>query len=266
MGNKKKPTDEGLQKVTKFYTFEEVKTLIENKEKETLVLYKDELTKQINSIVNQIGSLEISAKERKEFAEQYEKKEEILFLILESFNTKESFDKVEKFRNFTYDINRRAIMFMINQHVSELNRFPSQTEISTQTGLSRKTVIKHLNELSTNKDYEDLRNSSSILLPVVMAQVYKLAMKGDVKAMKTFLDFHRGPNTTFIKNQQNNMNLTANEKNIVEMPEAQFSQYLQQIQHHQNNNSINENFEGPKKVFSNSQLNTIRDAIEVNKK
>jgi Helix-turn-helix domain len=209
MDNKKKPTAKGYQKVSKFYSIDEVKALIKNKEEKILIQYKDELTKKINCIVNQIGSQEISVSERAKYAEQYEETEEILFLILESFNTQESIEKADRLRSFTYDINRRAIMVELNRHVTENNRFPSQTEISTQTGLSRKTVRKHLNELSTNKDYEDLRNSSSILLPVIMAQVYKLAMNGDVRAMKTFLDFHRqGPTTTFIKNQQNNYDQT----------------------------------------------------------
>lgn len=209
MDNKSKQPTKTCQRFTKNISIDSIKELIQADDKKTLENYKAILFKRINSRITELSSTETAQNKRHELAEKYEQEEEMLYLILESYNTKESTLKVERLRRITYDVNRRLILTEIAKTIQKCYKFPNQSEIASLTGLSRQTVLKHLNDLSADQEYQELRQSSAILLPSVMAMLYSLGMKGDVRALKVYLDFHRqGPTTTFIKNQQNNYDQT----------------------------------------------------------
>ena len=206
-----------LQKFTELISIDELKKQISRSDKSTLIEYQEEITKRININMQMIGSINLSKDERKKNSQQLEENEEMLLLIYESLYTSDFSEKKEKLRRTTFDLNRRAILFEIDKCVKEHNRFPNQTEISIQTGLSRTTIIKHLNELATDHEYNEIKQSTAIMLPVVMAKLYQLCIKGDVRALKTYLDFHKHSEATlYIKNQQNNLQINKFGKDLAD--------------------------------------------------
>jgi hypothetical protein len=221
MDKKKKATKKSLQKCTKLIPKAELQELIDSNNESELIRLKEELMNQIQMSLEKVILKEKEPIEQGKIVTQYENEVERLFMILDSNKIETNPQQNERLRRITFDINRGVILAKIHEIVKDHGKLPNQTELAECTGLSRTTIIKHLSEISTNQMYDEVRFTSALLLPTVMAMVYKLAMAGDVKALKTFLDFHKqGPNTTFIKNQQNNINATNEEvkqKNVVQV-------------------------------------------------
>lgn len=85
---------------------------------------------------------------------------------------------------------------------------PSVTAIAQETNLSRQTVNKHLKEFDFRNEDKAQIKKFSVLQENVLTQLYKLAMSGDIRACKYFLQFsgHSSFNNvgTYIDKQQNN--------------------------------------------------------------
>ncbi|MBL7766985.1 MAG: hypothetical protein JNJ58_12865 [Chitinophagaceae bacterium] len=206
---KKKVIQKGLQKLTENLTAEKIELLVLNDDKEQLQAMQGELTNVMNENVNKSIDYTLPDEERREAAFKFEKASRWLFCLFENVNRKYGEGEIKmEFQNtikrVTYDINRISIMRAIRDTANNQNKIPNQTEIARITGLSRTTIAKHMTDVYKDREYNELKQSSAVLLPRVIARLYTLGMEGNVKALKVFLDFHKqDTGTTFIKGQNN---------------------------------------------------------------
>ena len=125
---------------------------------------------------------------------------------------------VEKFEGIMHEENKqdikdnnyRAITSAIANHVREHGRTPTKGEIAKVTGLSRKTVHKHLKEYAGSQNLDGKIEEYQLMAANVMDKVLRSAVSGDMKAARLYLEtvsklnkLTPSPASMFI-NQQNN--------------------------------------------------------------
>ena len=110
--------------------------------------------------------------------------------------------------NMLYEYNHALIWSEIRIYLVNNGSIPSVTALSESTGLSRQTVNKHMKEFKEERIYKEQQEQFEILLSSVYSVVFKLALRGDLRACKLALS-HFGQNDiksphTYIDKQQNN--------------------------------------------------------------
>jgi hypothetical protein len=73
-------------------------------------------------------------------------------------------------------------------YLCEYGTMPSQSYIAEATGLSRKTVHKHMDTFSASTARKSMTNSFGMMKDVVLAQILKAAIHGDLKAAKLYME------------------------------------------------------------------------------
>jgi hypothetical protein len=107
-----------------------------------------------------------------------------------------------------WEQNHFRILGSIDKITRKYNRFPSRSELSRDTGLSRVTIGKHLKQYLNSEAYQEKREEYIIMREALLARVYKLAVDhDDTRATKLFLEATaqmEQPANVNIRNQQNN--------------------------------------------------------------
>ena len=109
-------------------------------------------------------------------------------------------------QNQIWENNHTLITGAISNLLNEFNRMPTQTEIAKQTKLSRQTVHYHLKEYKLNPVFIAQMEQYQLLIPSLLARVYKCACKGDIGAAKLYFNVMgclNSNNKTIIQNQNN---------------------------------------------------------------
>jgi hypothetical protein len=207
----------GLQKVTNLITKEVIDKVVESKDLIKLRAIAEELLVKYNANLNHSKNFNLDSEIRTDAAMKFEDASELLLHSVSNVNDETFIRFEEKIRRITYDTNRTTIMLSIKESIIKYNKIPTQTEIAQLTGLSRTTVIKHLNEITTEQEYKEIKQSTAVMLPIIMAKLYKLCLEGNVRALKIFLDFHKQSEATmYIKNQQNNLQINKLGKDLAD--------------------------------------------------
>jgi hypothetical protein len=139
----------------------------------------------------------------------------------------------ESTKNSLWQHNHVKILKAISTLTYDVGRFPTRVEISNRSNLSKQTVNKHLKTYFNSDLYNEKKEEFIILREAVLANVFALAMDGDTKASKVFLDatnqFTEAPK---VKNQQNNFiqinGLTITQETLQQLPAGKITQ-LQKI-------------------------------------
>ena len=122
-------------------------------------------------------------------------------------------------RNSIYEYNHRVILGKLHNSMVETGTIPSVIELSELSGLSRQTVNKHMKEYKTSNIYKEDQYKFEMLAGSVLAVVFKMAMRQDLKACKLFLEYTKQTTPskvgTYIDKQQNNFNTILN-PNVIE--------------------------------------------------
>jgi hypothetical protein len=102
------------------------------------------------------------------------------------------------------------IVWAIDKLTKETGRFPSRVEIAKETGLSRPTVNRYLEQYAESEMFKQREEEFVMMREKVLAKTYRLAVEGDMRAARLFLDATSGISAASvnIKNQQNNLNIT----------------------------------------------------------
>lgn len=105
--------------------------------------------------------------------------------------------------------NHSRIRSCISSVISECGRLPTHMEISYATGLSRQTIHKHLKSFDQHDEYNATLNQYRFMSTKILDKVYRLAMDGDTKAAKLYLQVVGGVpglsnQLNGVTNQQNN--------------------------------------------------------------
>jgi len=118
-----------------------------------------------------------------------------------------------------WERNRDKICSVINRLIQENNRMPSHSEIARETGLSRKTVKKHMDD-SKNPLFDERKEQYKFMAPVLLAPLYNKAVQGDISAMKFYFE------VTGLLNKGKNAgnNVIANQHNYIQINNLKLSQ------------------------------------------
>jgi predicted DNA-binding protein YlxM (UPF0122 family) len=112
-------------------------------------------------------------------------------------------------KNQLWEYNHQRITASISNLMQNYNRMPTMNEIVDECGLSRQTIHKHLKEYMNHPLYLEHIRQFKYSASIVLAQIYKLALNGDMKAAKLYFNIIGGLNSrqffnnTFIQNQNN---------------------------------------------------------------
>jgi DNA-binding MarR family transcriptional regulator len=87
-----------------------------------------------------------------------------------------------------WENNHLAITDAIADNMRVHGFMPTQTEIAYHTGLSRQTVAKHLKEYKTQPEFIQQAQQFTFMAPQLLANVYKLAVEGDVRAARLYFE------------------------------------------------------------------------------
>lgn len=90
-------------------------------------------------------------------------------------------------KNSIWENNHNSITYAISTLMQDYGRMPSKTELAKETGLSRQTIHKHLNDYTTHPLYAGQLEQFRFMTNKVLARVFKYAVNGDVSAAKLFL-------------------------------------------------------------------------------
>jgi len=97
-------------------------------------------------------------------------------------------------RNQLWENNHYKISVAMTKLMKEQGFMPTKNQIAVESGLSRQTIHKHINDYSSNplylKDVEQFRFLSN----KVLARVFKFAVDGDLKACRLYFDVVGGLN------------------------------------------------------------------------
>lgn len=112
-------------------------------------------------------------------------------------------------RNTLWEHNHETILLEIHSHIMDHGRMPTIRNLVDKTDLSRQTITKHLNEYKENQLYKDYKEQYKMLHTKVLDVVYKISMRGDIKACKLYLETtgEMIKANTYIDKQQNNSTL-----------------------------------------------------------
>lgn len=185
----------GLQRFT---DFESVKT------KEDFLKFKEKEPKRIELL---IGYLYKKLNEVKNNPVKIEGEIDKYFnRILRFKEANNDEDYVIRLKRERWYINETQINVFVNNYLAKYRFIPSTTEIAVETGLSRVTIQKHLNERKGNEYYNEQTETLRGLTNSVLCQLYKIGIESsNVKALKVFVDYFKEPSQT-IPSQTNTQN------------------------------------------------------------
>lgn len=107
-----------------------------------------------------------------------------------------------------WESNHVKIINSIHTDLIDFGNIPAVTRLQELTGLSRKTIHKHLKEYKQSEYYQNVKDEFQILHSQVLKVVYRMAMKEDIRACKLLLevtgDINKTNVSTYIDKQQNN--------------------------------------------------------------
>jgi predicted transcriptional regulator len=134
-------------------------------------------------------------------------------------------------KNQLWECNHMVISSAISNFMREHGFMPSKSTIAEETGLSRPTVAKHLAAYKTHPEYIAEIEQFKFMAPKVLANVFKFAVNGDMKAARLYFEMvgainNQQPNT--VVNEQNNYiqinNTILSQENLRQLSAEQLNQ------------------------------------------
>lgn len=202
----------GLQKFTDFEkleTAEEFTELLEtNKEK------FNDLVKWLQVKVN-----EAVKKDTPDYCEvdrYFNRIEKIFPIAYPQKNKKEEIVGLKNLKRQRWYVNDQLIKNFINKQLLDYSYLPTNTDISSATGLSRVTIDKHIKEGKTNYTNDEVEKYK-MMNSKVINRIYKLGMtENNLKALKLFIDYTGEPKQTTINNNYIQINNTRIDSVLIE--------------------------------------------------
>ncbi|HXB10443.1 MAG TPA: phBC6A51 family helix-turn-helix protein [Bacteroidia bacterium] len=122
--------------------------------------------------------------------------------------------------NDLWEGNHLLITGAINLLMRANGRMPTKIEIAEKTGLSRKTIHKHIKDLKDNPLFQEQDEQFKLVKGSMLSLLHNMAFKGDVKAIKLFMEA-----TGILGNSKTvNKNIIENQHNYIQINETRLSQ------------------------------------------
>ncbi len=131
-----------------------------------------------------------------------------------------------------WEYNHSLINRAVSDYMSKHGVMPAKNVIVRKTGLSRQTVFKHLKEYKHHPEHTAEMEQFKFMAPNVLANVFKCALNGDMRAAKLYFDIvgatnKQQPANTVI-NEQNNYiqinNTKLSQQNLEQLSPEQLNQ------------------------------------------
>ena len=119
-------------------------------------------------------------------------------------------DKISGFveQDKLWELNHTRISYAIKNHIHKYGSMPNKSQVAKETGLSRKTVHKHMETITTSPLAKEQKEIFSLMTSNVISKVMQSALNGDTGAAKLYLntiDKANGPaGKDIVINNQNN--------------------------------------------------------------
>ncbi|HXI01473.1 MAG TPA: hypothetical protein VNI52_14485 [Sphingobacteriaceae bacterium] len=111
-------------------------------------------------------------------------------------------------KNQLWENNHYKITCALTKCINDYGTMPTKNQLAEETGLSRQTIHKHINDYATNPLYLKELDQFRFLSNKVLSKVFKYAINGDLKACRLYMDIVGGLNNQIFsdtkKVQQNN--------------------------------------------------------------
>jgi DNA-binding phage protein len=138
---------------------------------------------------------------------------EEFYLITEGINS----NSFVKLKNATYEMNHSIITTCIHNHILEHRCFPTMFKIREETGISRTTIYKHLDEGLKSKFNKLVNGKVELMTTKAMEKLYLIGVQdNNVTALKNFIELSGATaknNTTNNYIQINNLKISNDEFN-----------------------------------------------------
>jgi hypothetical protein len=137
----------------------------------------------------------------------------------------------ESTKNQLWEHNHLVIGSAISKLMGEYGFMPPKNAIAEETGLSRQTVAKHFKEYKAHPEHAAQMEQFKFMAPNILANVYKFAIKGDMRAARLYFEMvgavnKQQPNT--IVNEQNHYiqinNTILSQENLRQLSAEQLNQ------------------------------------------
>lgn len=130
-----------------------------------------------------------------------------------------------------WEYNHSAITDVVSAFMRDHGVMPPKSLIAEQSGLSRQTVAKHFKESRQQSEYMEKLDQFKLMTPNLLANVFRLALKGDMKATKLYFQMvgaiDKTPASTVV-NEQNHYiqinNTILSQENLKQLSAAQLNQ------------------------------------------
>jgi hypothetical protein len=172
-------SNRNLLKELKFKTMQKKLKIVDEKSEHQFVAQME------RTIRTKIEVLNIAYENKNGFAIDAATKD--LFELLDKHVHKED-PLHNQMKNHTWQRNHLKILASISNLMQKNNRMPANTEISIEAGLSEETTYKHLKEFKENDLYKHEADKFRFMKDRVLTTVFNLAVQGDVRACKVYLD------------------------------------------------------------------------------
>ena len=188
------------ESLQKFTDFEEIKTkeqFIELKKSDEIKF--EELFQWLTNKVNELINI---AKPEEGELDRYFNRLEKAMELRKFAETPEGNEKIiARFRRDRWYINEAKIKHCIHTQLRENCYLPNNTQIATETGLSRVTVDKHLKANGLNNHKKEEFNKYELLNSMALNKLYQIGMNhSNTKALTSFINFTNPPKGTVNNN------------------------------------------------------------------
>jgi len=155
----------------------------------------------------------------KSYDEKLGLEHELVELIATCYTLMNNEEHSRLIRNITYETNHTIIGSFIHNYICENRCFPSIVTIKQETGLSRQTVYRHINNGFSDKFNSLIKGKIEYMIPKALEKLYLIGIQdNNATALKHFIElsgFTSKSNTTNVNNyiQINNLKLSKEEFN-----------------------------------------------------
>jgi DNA-binding transcriptional regulator YhcF (GntR family) len=140
-----------------------------------------------------------------------------------------------------WERNHMQISNAIASHMRQHGAMPTKNDLAQETGISRQTVAKHIKEYKEHPEFAAQMEQFKFMSHKILANVFKHASDGDMKAAKLYFDMvgaaNKQPAATVITAQNNYIqinNTILSQENLKNLTAAQ----LQQIENIVTNKAV----------------------------
>jgi hypothetical protein len=201
----KKNISESLQRFTDFEKVKTVEEFIEiektgeNKKKELL----NWLLGKVNDAVKK------EKPEEREIDKYFNRLELFMPFLDKDIAEEEKQYRIDHLKRERWYLNDELIKKCINDNILKYGILPTNSNIQTETGLSRVTINKHLKESGDSLYKTEELEKFKILNNLALGRIYKIGVNNnDAKALKLFIDLTGESKKTVINNNYIQINNT----------------------------------------------------------